>query len=84
MLCLVSLSCLSVVMSVSCHPVDWNLPGSYVHGDPPGKNTTAGACCHALLQRIFPTQGANPGLPIAGGFFTIWATRETLIRLWKI
>ena len=26
-----------------------------------GKNTGVG--CHALLQRIFPTQGSNPGLP---------------------
>ena len=23
-------------------------------------------CCHALLQRIFPTQGSNPGLPHCG------------------
>ena len=28
--------------------------------DSPGKNTGAG--CHFLLQRIFPTQGLNPGL----------------------
>ena len=28
--------------------------------DSPGKNTGAG--CHALLQRIFPTQGSNPYL----------------------
>ena len=27
----------------------------------PGKNTGVG--CHAHLQRIFPTQGSNPGLP---------------------
>ena len=27
----------------------------------PGQNTGVG--CHALLQRIFPTQGSNPGLP---------------------
>ena len=26
----------------------------------PGKNTGVG--CHSLLQRIFPTQGTNPGL----------------------
>ena len=51
------------VVSVSCHPMDCSLPGSCVHGNPPGKNTGAGACCHALLQRIFPTQGAHPGLP---------------------
>ena len=29
--------------------------------DSPGKNTGVG--CHFLLQRIFPTQGLNPGLP---------------------
>ena len=27
--------------------------------DSPGKNTAVG--CHAFLQRIFPTQGSNPG-----------------------
>ena len=30
--------------------------------DSPGKNTGAG--CHFLLQRIFPTQGSNLGLPL--------------------
>ena len=44
--------------------------GSFVHGDSPGKNNAEG--CHALLQGIFPTQVSY----IAGGFFTIWATRE--------
>ena len=39
-----------------CDPIDCNPPGSSVHGDSPGKNI-------ALLQRIFPTQGLNPGLP---------------------
>ena len=38
----------------------------------PGQNTAGGS--HSLLQGIFPTQGSNPG--IAGGFFTVWATRE--------
>ena len=45
----------------------------------PGKNTGVGSC--SLLQGIFPTQGSNPGLPlagtgslnpIAGRFFTTW------------
>jgi len=44
-----------------CDPMDCSPPGSSVHGDSPGKNTGVG--CHALLQGIFPTQGANPGLP---------------------
>ena len=33
------------------------LPGSSVHGDPPGKNTGVG--CHAFLYGIFQTQGLN-------------------------
>ena len=41
--------------------MDCSLPGSSVHGDSPGKNTGVG--CHSLLQRIFQTQGSNPGLP---------------------
>ena len=44
-----------------CDPMGCSLPVSSVHGNSPGKNTGAG--CHALLQRIFPTQGSNSGLP---------------------
>ena len=44
-----------------CNPLPCSPPGPSVHGDSPGKNT--GVVCHALLQRIFPTQGSNPGLP---------------------
>ena len=36
--------------------------------DSPGQNTGVGSL--SLLQGIFPTQGWNPDLPIAGGFFT--------------
>ena len=43
-----------------CNPMDCSPPGSSVHGDSPGNNTGVG--CHAFLQRIFPTQGLNPGL----------------------
>ena len=53
---LVTLSCLTL-----CNPMDCSLPGFFVHGDSPGKNTGKG--CHALLQGIFPTQGSIPGLP---------------------
>ena len=55
-----------------CDPVDCSLPGSSVHGDSPGKNTgvkkkkNTGVGCHALLQRIFPTQVSQ----IAGRVFT--------------
>ena len=54
--CLVTLSCLTL-----CHPMNCSPPGSFVHGDSPGKNTGVGF--HAPLQGIFPTQGSNPGLP---------------------
>ena len=63
-LCLVTQSC-----QIFCDPMDCDLPGSSVHGDSPDKNTGVG--CHALLQGIFPTQGSNLRLLIAGGFFTI-------------
>ena len=53
-MCLKSLQlCLTL-----CNTVDFNSPGSSVHGDSPGENTGMG--CHALLQGIFPTQGLNP------------------------
>ena len=53
---LVTQSCLTLWDPMDCSP-----PGSSVHGDSPGKNTGVG--CHILLQRIFPTQRMNPGLP---------------------
>ena len=40
----------------------------------PGKNTGVGS--RSILQGIFPTQGSTPVSYNAGGFFTIWATRE--------
>ena len=73
-LCLVAQSCLTLWKSM-----DYSLPGSSVYGDSPGKNTGVG--CHALLHGIFPTQGSNPVLPIAGGFFTSWPTREAQRRV---
>ena len=54
--------------------MDCNLPGSSVCGDSLGKNTVVGY--HAILQGTFPPLGLNPGLPYAGGFSTVWATRE--------
>ena len=56
MLCLVAPSCPTL-----CDPVDCSLPGSSIYGDSPGKDTGGG--CHSPLQRIFPTQGLNPGSP---------------------
>ena len=52
---LVAQSCLTL-----CDPMDYSPPGSSVHGDSPGKNT--GMHSHSLLQRIYLTQGSNPGL----------------------
>ena len=43
-----------------CDLMDCSPPGVSVHEDSPGKNSGVG--CHALLQRIFPTWAANPGL----------------------
>ena len=45
-------------------PMDYSLPDSSVHRDSLGKNTGVG--CHALLQRLFLTQGLNPDLPDCG------------------
>ena len=42
--------------------------GLYSPGNSPGQNPGVG--CHALSQGIFPTQELNPGLRIAGRFFT--------------
>ena len=54
-LCLVAQLCPTL-----CDPIDCSLPGSSVHGDPPGKNIVMG--CHAILQGVFPTQ-VSPGKP---------------------
>ena len=60
-----------------CNPVDRGSPVHWIlqarilvlcPRNSLGKSTGVG--CHFLLQGIFPSQGLNPGLPIAGGFFT--------------
>ena len=57
------------VMSNSLQP-----HGLYSPGNSPGQNTGVGS--RSLLQRIFPTQGRQPGLPHCRcRFFTSWATR---------
>ena len=43
-----------------CNPMGWGPPGPSAHRNSPGKNTGVG--CHALVQRIFLTQGLNPHL----------------------
>ena len=63
----VAQSCLTL-----CDPVDCSLLNPW---DFPGKSTAVG--CHFLLQRIFPTQGSNLGLPhCRQTLVTLWATRE--------
>ena len=56
-----------------------SLPVSSVHGDSPGKNTGVG--CHALLQRIFPTQGLNTGLLNCRQILYHWVTWEAPCHL---
>ena len=50
-----------------CDPVDYSPSGSSFHGILQARIlewvAITGVGCHFLLQRIFPTQGSNPGLP---------------------
>ena len=68
------------VLCVLCDPMDGSPPGSSVQAR---KKTWV--CCHAVLQRIFPTQGSNLRLlhlpALVGGFITTSATWETLSYL---
>ena len=66
-------SCLTL-----CDPLDCILTVSSVHGIL-GKNTGVG--CHFLLQEISPTQGQNPGLYTAGGFFTAEPPERPIVRM---
>ena len=69
MLCLVAQSCPTLWDPVDCSP-----PGSSGYGDSLGKNTGVG--CHPLLKRISQSRDRTLVSCIAGGFFTVWATRE--------
>ena len=53
---LVTHTCPSLVQLYGLQPTRLLHPWDF-----PGKSTGVG--CHCLLQRIFPTQGSNPGLP---------------------
>ena len=59
----ISLLSSSVEESESCSVVSDSLwpHGQYSPWNSPGQNTGVGSL--SLLQRIFPTQGSNPGLP---------------------
>ena len=67
--CLVTQSCLTL-----CGPKNCRAPGSSVHGNSPGKNTGVVAMPSSRVssQPRDQTQVSH----IAGGFFTLWATRE--------
>ena len=67
-LCSVAQPCLTL-----CNPMGCSPSGSSVHGEFQGKNIVMGY--HALLEGIFPIKVSH----IAGGFFTVWATREAQI-----
>ena len=47
------------VCPILCDPRACVPPGSFVHGDSPGKNTGVGN--HSLLQGMFSILGSNPG-----------------------
>ena len=55
---------------MNCSP-----PGSSVPGDSPGKNIGVG--CYALPRGSSQPRDWAQVLCIAGGFFTVWVTRET-------
>ena len=55
MLCLVAQSCPTL-----WNPMNCSLPGSFVHGDSPSKNTGVGCCA---LPGDLPTPGIKPRSP---------------------
>ena len=69
MLCFVTQSC-----STLCSPMDYRPPGSSDHRDSLRQNTGVG--CHALLQRIFPTQESNLSLLNYRQILYDWATQK--------
>ena len=78
-MCLVAQLCPTL-----CDPVDCSPPGSSVHGDSPGKNT--GVDLLAMLSSRGSSQPRDQTQVsrIAGGFFTIWATREAQNNVYNI
>ena len=68
-LCLVTQSCPSL-----CNPMDCSPPGSSVHGDSPGKKT--GVVAMSSFKGSSQPRDGTWVSCIAGGFFTIRATRE--------
>ena len=72
-MCLVAQSCLTL-----CDPMDYSPPGSSVHRDFPGKKEwVAMPSSRGSSQPRDRTQVSH----IAGGFFTIWGTREAQLSI---
>ena len=61
-----------------CDSMDCSLLSSTVHGIL--RERILGVGCHALLQGIFQPRDQTQLPYIAGGFFTIWATREAPLK----
>ena len=63
-----------------CDPMDCSLPGfSGGAWNSPGQNIGVGSS--SLLQRIFPTQGLNPGLLHCRWILSVWVTREARVAI---
>ena len=55
-----------------CHPMDCSLPGSFVHGDSPGKNILEWLCIAVPSSRgSFQPRDLTQTSHLAGGFFTV-------------
>ena len=63
-----------------CDPMDYGLPGYYVHGSFQARVLQWVAI--SFSRGIFPTRESNPDLPHCSRCFNLWATREDL--LWFI
>ena len=59
-----------------CNAMDCRLPGSSVHGDAPGKNTGVGSVAISFSRGSSQPRDRTQVSHTAGGFFTVWATRE--------
>ena len=70
--------CSKVKVKSLSHVQLFATPWTVAHQTPPSMGfsrqkycKSTGVGCHFLLQGIFPTQGSNPGLPIAGRCFQL-------------
>ena len=64
------------LLNLGIEPRSSTLKVDSLLSEPPEKTKNTRVGCHALFQGIFPTRDQTHVSHIAGGFFTIWATRE--------